>query len=179
MKNFLRRILSNYLKALPTSTEKYVEAAINHRLKNEVTRSNYQVVIGYSKFFRGEISLDTFYKFCLKAQLKLFLVPVEANCLIECFENKSTSSEVKLPLNSFSRFDGKVLILAPCLAVDLSGIRLGRGKGFYDSFFKSYPSATKIVVCYDFQIFKKLPKDPWDMAANFLVSESKLIPNLR
>ena len=178
MKNFLRRILSNCLKALPTSTETYVEAAINHRLKNEVIRSNYQVVIGYSKVFRGEIPLDTFYKFCLKAQLKLLLVPVEANCLIECFES-CTSSEVKLPLNSFSRFDGKVLILAPCLAVDLSGIRLGRGKGFYDSFFKSYPSATKIVVCYDFQIFKKLPKDPWDMAANFLVSESKFIPNLR
>jgi 5,10-methenyltetrahydrofolate synthetase len=158
--------------------ETYVEAAINHRLKNEVIRSNYQVVIGYSKVFRGEIPLDTFYKFCLKAQLKLLLVPVEANCLIECFES-CTSSEVKLPLNSFSRFDGKVLILAPCLAVDLSGIRLGRGKGFYDSFFKSYPSATKIVVCYDFQIFKKLPKDPWDMAANFLVSESKFIPNLR
>jgi 5,10-methenyltetrahydrofolate synthetase len=179
MKNFLRRVLSNCLKALPTSTETYVEAAINHRLKKEVTRSNYQVVIGYSKFFRGEIPLDTFYKFCLEAQLKLLLVPVEANCLIECFENKATSSEVKLPLNSFSHFDGKVLILAPCLAVDLSGIRLGRGKGFYDSFFKIYPSATKIVVCYDFQIFKKLPKDPWDMAANFLVSESKLIPNLR
>lgn len=178
MKNSLRRILSNCLKTLPASIETYAEAAINHRLKNEVTRSKFQVVIGYSKFFKGEISLDSFYKFCLRAKLKLLLVSVDGSCLIECSEDKSASAEVKFPLNYFSCLDKQVLILAPCLAVDLSGVRLGRGKGFYDSFFRSYPSATKIVVCHDFQIFKKLPKDPWDMATTFIVSESKFISNL-
>lgn len=72
---------------------------------------------------------------------------------------------------SLSRFD---LVLVPGLAFDLSGNRLGRGKGFYDRLLAE-TSGIKCGVGYDFQLLEKIPAEPHDAKVNFILTPSKFV----
>jgi 5-formyltetrahydrofolate cyclo-ligase len=70
------------------------------------------------------------------------------------------------------------VIIIPGLAFDLSGTRLGRGKGYFDR----YLSKTKILknicvfgVCFDFQIMTKLPLELHDHVVNYIITEQRTI----
>ncbi|MGI6316566.1 MAG: 5-formyltetrahydrofolate cyclo-ligase [Christensenellales bacterium] len=63
------------------------------------------------------------------------------------------------------------LILAPCLAVDRFGFRLGQGGGYYDRYFAAY-SVTAWAVAFPCQVVGKLPREPFDMPV-----EGILTPN--
>jgi 5-formyltetrahydrofolate cyclo-ligase len=56
------------------------------------------------------------------------------------------------------------VILVPALAVDLAGVRLGRGAGFYDrSLPLADPSARLIAVVRDDELVAELPAEPHDV----------------
>lgn len=56
------------------------------------------------------------------------------------------------------------LVLVPALAVDLRGVRLGRGRGFYDrSLTDRDPRARLIAVVRDDELVDELPADPHDV----------------
>lgn len=56
------------------------------------------------------------------------------------------------------------LILVPSLAVDRSGVRLGRGSGFYDrSLGGRDPRARLVAVVRDAELVDKLPAEPHDI----------------
>lgn len=56
------------------------------------------------------------------------------------------------------------LILVPALAVDTSGVRLGRGAGFYDrSLPLADPSARLVAVVRDDELVEQLPAEPHDV----------------
>ena len=56
------------------------------------------------------------------------------------------------------------LILVPSLAVDRSGVRLGRGRGFYDrSLGDRDPHARLIAVVRDAELVDELPAEPHDI----------------
>ena len=62
-------------------------------------------------------------------------------------------------------------VLIPGVAYDRSGMRLGRGKGFYDRALSSY-QGHKIGVCYSFQIINEgLPVEEHDCCVNAVVTE--------
>lgn len=56
----------------------------------------------------------------------------------------------------------EALLLAPALAADTSGRRLGRGGGYYDRFLAAHPELVSAVLILDAQLVERLPKDPWD-----------------
>lgn len=59
----------------------------------------------------------------------------------------------------------------PGLAFDLSGRRLGRGKGFYDRILaKARNDALKIGVCHAFQLVAKIETEPHDIAMDEVIS---------
>ena len=62
--------------------------------------------------------------------------------------------------------DFPALILAPGLAFDRQGNRLGRGKGYYDRFFamldKERRDYTALGFCMDFQLMEKIPSEEHD-----------------
>ena len=66
-------------------------------------------------------------------------------------------------------------IFIPGLAFDLSGNRLGFGKGYYDHFLASAARALKIALAYDFQVFNQIPSSPWDQKMDFIITEKRLI----
>lgn len=66
------------------------------------------------------------------------------------------------------------LIVVPGVAYDRKGMRLGRGKGFYDRLL-SENKATKIGVCYDFQLLDSIPSEPHDVPVDVVISQSSVI----
>src|SRR5262249_37176459 len=56
------------------------------------------------------------------------------------------------------------LVLVPALAVDIRGVRLGRGRGFYDrSLVHRNPQARPITMVRDQELVEKLPSEPDDV----------------
>ncbi|MGA2869912.1 MAG: 5-formyltetrahydrofolate cyclo-ligase, partial [Verrucomicrobiota bacterium] len=78
------------------------------------------------------------------------------------------SSCPEIPLDKFN------LILVPGMAFDLSGNRLGRGRGFYDQLLGTAASI-KCGVCYDGQLFPEIPSEPHDVKVDFVLTPSKLV----
>ena len=60
-------------------------------------------------------------------------------------------------------------IIVPGVAFPAAGMRLGRGKGFYDKYL-SQPGfrAFKAGVCYPHQVVEELPADPFDIPVDHL-----------
>lgn len=79
-------------------------------------------------------------------------------------EPASTCEEIAL-----DKFD---LVLAPGLAFDLSGNRLGRGKGFYDRILAG-ASGIKCGIAYEFQLLNKIPAEPHDVRMNFITTPKR------
>lgn len=73
-----------------------------------------------------------------------------------------------VPLN---RFD---LVLVPGMSFDLSGNRLGRGKGFYDRILLE-ASGVKCGVAYDFQLQETIPTEAHDAKVNFIFTPSRCV----
>lgn len=65
------------------------------------------------------------------------------------------------------------LIVAPGLAFDRRGGRLGYGKGYYDRFLHQLrDDATKSAVCFECQLFPEIPLLPHDIRMDMVVTEN-------
>lgn len=63
------------------------------------------------------------------------------------------------------------LIIVPGLAFTRSGLRLGRGGGYYDRFLSVRPPGSRAVgVCLDLQVYDELPVQERDMPVDALVA---------
>jgi 5-formyltetrahydrofolate cyclo-ligase len=60
------------------------------------------------------------------------------------------------------------LWLVPGMAFDRADHRLGRGKGFYDRLL-TRAHGLKIGLCFDFQLFDRLPTEPHDVAMDRVI----------
>ena len=64
------------------------------------------------------------------------------------------------------------LIVAPGLAFDRRGSRLGYGKGYYDRLLhRVRADATKLAVCFECQLFAEIPVLPHDIRMDGVVTE--------
>jgi len=62
------------------------------------------------------------------------------------------------------------LVIVPGIAFDMSGKRLGRGKGCYDRFLRKLPDKThSIGLAFDFQILPALPATRLDVGVNKVI----------
>ena len=77
------------------------------------------------------------------------------------FEPRSTCAE--LPLN---RLD---FLLVPGVGFDLSGARLGRGKGYFDRLL-ARASGVRCGVAFDWQVLPELPTEPHDVRVDCLIT---------
>ena len=76
-----------------------------------------------------------------------------------------------------------LLICVPAIAFSETGIRLGRGAGYYDRYCERLARAalqTPLIVyaglCRDFQIVEKIPYEKHDLRVQFLISEGGIRP---
>jgi len=76
-----------------------------------------------------------------------------------------------------------LLVCVPAIAFSETGIRLGRGAGYYDRYCERLARAalqTPLIVyaglCRDFQIVEKVPYEKHDLRVQFLISEGGIQP---
>lgn len=71
------------------------------------------------------------------------------------------------------------LLLVPLLAVTLSGVRLGQGRGYYDRAIARLRAAGRplltIGLAWECQIAPALPADPWDMPLDMIATPARLV----
>ena len=73
-----------------------------------------------------------------------------------------------LPLVPISEIE---LFLCPGLGFDELGMRLGRGKGFYDrALTEAKPGAQRLGIAFKQQVVPRLPADPHDIPMNRLIT---------
>ena len=84
------------------------------------------------------------------------------------------SSWQKLDLNLLPQ---KSLIFVPGLAFNLEGLRLGRGKGFYDRFLTEIKekNIVRCGVCFTICVTKAIPVEKTDQKVDFLLTEYGLV----
>ena len=64
------------------------------------------------------------------------------------------------------------LAFIPALAVDVSGNRLGYGKGYYDRFLKKYPDIITAVPQYAQLCLDSIPNESFDVPVDYIINES-------
>jgi 5-formyltetrahydrofolate cyclo-ligase len=66
--------------------------------------------------------------------------------------------------------------LAPGVAFDEMGFRIGYGKGYYDRFLLlRSPRSVSVGLAFDAQITHRVPHEFWDIPVDFVVTETRLI----
>ena len=73
------------------------------------------------------------------------------------------------PLISLNQLD---LILVPGVTFDLTGHRLGRGKGFYDRLLAGF-CGHKCGVAFEAQIVAAVPAEPHDVLVNSILTPTR------
>jgi 5-formyltetrahydrofolate cyclo-ligase len=78
-----------------------------------------------------------------------------------------------------SVFDKRIdCVIVPGVAFDKHGNRIGTGKGYYDRYFEKYPDSTKIGLAYSEQMLDCIPKDPYDIGMNFVITDNNTYKTL-
>lgn len=115
----------------------------------------------------GEVPLDTAFRDWMEAGKRIILPVVDGEglilrqydpgCLTPGYRGIMEPSAASPSVNpSEIRF-----ALVPGVAFTPDGMRLGRGKGFYDRLLPQL-DCPKAGVCFPFRILPELPADPWD-----------------
>jgi 5-formyltetrahydrofolate cyclo-ligase len=63
------------------------------------------------------------------------------------------------------------LVLAPGVAFDRRGMRLGFGGGMYDRYLETHPEPQRIALAYSIQILDAVPTDPHDAPVHAILTE--------
>ena len=67
------------------------------------------------------------------------------------------------------------LIVVPALAVDRRGVRLGKGKGYYDRALGDYRNIPTYALVYDSEVLDEIPAETHDVAVDGFVTETRII----
>ncbi len=92
---------------------------------------------------------------------------------------------IREPLKNLTKLiktdiDSTFLVLVPGRAFTEEGVRLGRGKGFYDVYFAPFFAELEHIkpsfagLCYEFQILDELPREDHDIMMDYLITDKKI-----
>lgn len=67
------------------------------------------------------------------------------------------------------------IVITPGVVFDKEGYRIGYGGGFYDKLFEKIgDSVIKIAVGFELQVIDKVPRDSYDKAVDYLITENRI-----
>ena len=90
--------------------------------------------------------------------------------------DKMHRGKFHIPEPTTPAYEGEIdLIVVPAVAFDKTGLRLGRGGGYYDKFLKKHVRAMLIGVGYDFQLVDQVPAERHDQKVHRIILPSQTI----
>jgi 5-formyltetrahydrofolate cyclo-ligase len=136
--------------------------------------------------FRKEVQTKDMIEHCLRHQKQVVLPvvsPDKKNLLL--IEIKSIEED--MALSSYGIFEPIVnperlktlkdidLVLAPGVAFDLEGYRLGYGAGYYDQLLSNRPNRLTVYgLAFDLQVVPSVPHDAHDQRMDGIITESRV-----
>ncbi len=68
------------------------------------------------------------------------------------------------------------VVIAPGLAFDRVGYRLGYGGGHFDRFLQRVRrDALRLAICFDLQVVDEVPREPWDQPVDMIFTDRETI----
>ena len=185
MKNVLRKEILGIRNKL---NKEYVinasEEVFKHLKTMDVFRASKHVMVYVS--FKNEVSTQLIMSHLLSNN-KQFLVPYtnKRDCsmtpaLISNLDDLSVGNYgiLEPAINKADQSYSSLidLVIVPGIAFDLSGNRIGFGKGYYDFFLSQLNGKIPIIaLAYDFQIKNKIPSEPHDIKMDYIISPTRII----
>jgi 5-formyltetrahydrofolate cyclo-ligase len=72
---------------------------------------------------------------------------------------------------------GSAVAFIPLVGWDEKGTRLGRGDGYYDRVLgRQVRGIVRVGLAYEFQRCPEIPRDPWDVSLDYIITEQRVIP---
>lgn len=163
---------------------------ISSNLKKSLLYKNCDFLLSFLSL-DSEISTDEITSLCFTDNKKIFVPRICEDNLNMIFyqldKNQSLEQQtekniynISEPVTSLKKLENtmitdKTIILIPGLAFSADGSRLGRGKGFYDTFLSQIGNCIKIGLCYSFQIIDSIPLEKHDLKVDYLLTEKNLL----
>jgi 5-formyltetrahydrofolate cyclo-ligase len=133
--------------------------------------------VGIYLSFGSEPATDAFVVAAKSAGISLSAPRTGPNSSMEFarLEGPTQSSELGFlqPIGEIVGPEELDLIIAPALAIDRFGNRLGRGGGFFDRYLEHFEGPVAAVV-YEHELVPNLPSEVHDKPVNFAVTPSKI-----
>ena len=177
-KTFLRKALLEKRKNIPLLSRHAKSRRILRKLSREpVFRRAEHVAFYYG--IAPEVETKPFLKNVLKDK-KIYLPRIDSKrCLTLC-RVRSLSKDLKK--GAYNIMEPKAfcekrlasqmdVIIAPGVAFDKNGGRLGRGGGYYDQLLRKTRKVVKIGLCFREQIVKKVPMKARDVKVDRVITD--------
>lgn len=98
-----------------------------------------------------------------------FWRPLYENSFMNGFHNVKEPDPKQSQQIPLEKIDG---ILVPGVVFDREGGRMGRGKGYYDRALARF-GGNKVGVCFALQVYAEVPREPWDVSMDMLITEKE------
>ena len=177
-KTFLRKTLLKKIKSVPLLSRHVKSRRILRKLSREpVFRRAEHVAFYYG--IVPEIETKPFLRKALKDK-KIYLPRIDPEKSLTLCRVRSLSKDLKkgtyniMEPKAFceERPAGQMdVIIAPGVAFDKGGGRLGRGGGYYDRLFRKAGKVVKIGLCFREQIVKKVPMKIHDVRVDRVITD--------
>lgn len=180
-KNKLRRDLLEKRRTLPQSVQEEKSDLILKTLLSEEVFAEASSVALYFPI-NGEVDTRGIFRKCVELEKKVFFPKTRGSDLVFL----RTRNMEELSPGTFlipeppedaecARGDELDLVLVPGVAFDLSGNRIGYGKGFYDRFLKDIPRHIRFGLAYRFQVLESVPSHETDVKTGRIITEDGAI----
>lgn len=134
---------------------------------------------------RNEVDTALLLDHCLSAGKQVFFPAISADTIEfqrvasprHLFPGKFGIPEPALPRFSGTTAPSFDLIVVPGVAFDITGHRLGFGKGYYDRYLSGLSGELPTLsgLCHDFQLLESLPSEAHDIKMDFVVTAGRLV----
>jgi len=185
MKDTIRKQILEVRKKLSNDEVcRFSEKIFSNLRKNNFFNNSANVMVYLD--FKNEVKTDPIISYCIQHGKKVH-IPI---CIPEthelCISRITSLTElqsghfgIKEPMPEYLRLSNSSLIdlvLVPGVAFDSAGNRIGFGAGYYDRFMKRLrPDAIKAALAYSFQVADLVPRDEFDIPADYIVTEKGTI----
>lgn len=177
MKKTLREQMKQKRNKLSTFEVEKFSHQIFENFKKELKNLDCNTFFVYNSF-GNEVRTNEIVEFLLKEGKKVYMPRVEGKQMVAVQVQQNTqfaisSYGIMEPVGEAEQIDDFVC-LAPCLAVDSFGNRLGYGGGYYDKFLANKHSIN-IAICFNFQCVAKLEPNQFDQPMQLIITQNSVI----
>lgn len=177
-KHELRQSIREARKAMPRSERDRRNKQLCNQVDRYLTKYPARSIAAYVPMDTepgGRQLLDVLSRHCERFYLPCSLPDRSLAWGLYTGEKDLAPGAYNIPEPQGDRFTGEILasidlVLAPALAVDRNGFRLGKGAGYYDRALSQYSGRT-ITLVYSTEVLDSIPTEPHDIPTDTVLSD--------